>query len=176
TLTNMASVSWLEFGTSSSATFGLTTDQQGLLNTIASTAIAPGIQTLARLALFQMVPPRIALQNHIAWQATLPPAICSSSSQPATGNPVIWLFPDTLVLQLDQLSSPALYEIAVATHQDPNQPVTAKQADCYACATIVDFTISLPVTDGSVSSVSNAYIINGADDVGATLLDRKRVV
>jgi LysM repeat protein len=170
TMTNSAGASWLNFGGAGSATFGLTTGQQDLLNTVETTQLAPGIQTLSRLALFQMTPPRIALQNHIAWQATVPPVMCSSSSQPATGNPVLWTFPDSLVTQLDQLTAPALYELVVATHQDPSQPVTVNQAGCYAWATIVDFTISLPVTDGSASSISNAYIIEGADDTGAALL------
>ena len=171
TLTNNAGAPWLNFGGAASATFGLTASQQTLAGEIASTALQTNVETLTRLSLFQMVPPRLVLQNQIAWQAAVPPAGCLSSSS-ATGNPAIWLFPDSLVQQVEALTGPALYEVVVAKHSNPDQPVTADQADCYAWATIVDFNISLPTTDGEATSVSNAYVIEGADDTGASLLQQ----
>ncbi len=169
TLTNNAGAPWLSFAGQTSATFALTADQQQMAADIASTALQTNVQTLTRLSLFQMVPPRLVLQNHIAWQAAVPPAGCLSS---ATGNPAIWLFPDSLVEQVEALTAPALYETVVAKHTGPDQPVSADQASCYAWATIVDFNVSLPVTDDNATSIANAYVIEGADDTGAALLQQ----
>ncbi|MGA7730228.1 MAG: LysM peptidoglycan-binding domain-containing protein, partial [Chloroflexia bacterium] len=175
TLQNKAGVGWLTFGGSGSLTFGLTQDQQTLLGNISSTQLQHGIQSLNRLALFQMVPPRIALQEHVAWQAALIAKGCFSG-QAATGNPSIWLFPDSLILQIQNAATsddaPLFYETMIAGHQDPNAPVTSTEANCYAWATIVDIGISLPATNGPSPSVSNAYVVEGADDVGADLLQQ----
>jgi LysM repeat protein len=175
TLQNKAGVGWLTFGGSSSLTFGLTQDQQTLLSNISSTQLQHGIQSLNRLALFQMVPSRIALQEHVVWQAALLAKGCFSG-QAATGNPSIWLFPDSLILQIQNAATndhaPLFYETMIAGHQDPNAPVTSTEANCYAWATIVDIGISLPATNGPSPSVSNAYVVEGADDVGAALLQQ----
>jgi LysM repeat protein len=172
TLQNDAGVSWLNFSGQGSTSFGLTADQQTMLSEIATTPLDPQIETLTRLSLFQMVPPRIALQEHITWQAAVRPSGCLGGGA-VTGNPSIWLFPDPLVLQIEASSAatpgtPLLYEVVVSKHTDPSKPVTAEQAGCYAWGTVVDFTVSLPTT--SDPSVANAYVIGGADDVGAELL------
>ncbi|MBI3422134.1 MAG: LysM peptidoglycan-binding domain-containing protein [Acidobacteria bacterium] len=175
TLANAASVPWLQINGAASATFGLTADQQTLIGTIANSPIAPRVETLTRLALYQMTPPRLALQNHIAWQAAVLPGGCLSSGGVA-GNPSLWLFPDSLVQQLAaanaQNSTALLYELVAAKHHDPSQPVTADEANCYAWATIVDVEIALPATDQPTPAVANAYVINGADDTGAALLQQ----
>jgi LysM repeat protein len=174
TLTNGTSASWLSFsGGGSNMSFGLTDDQAGLLGKIIAGQIARLQQQPLRMSLFQMVPPRTALQDRIAWQAaTLPPGTLSSSGA-ATGHPSIWLFPDSLVLQIEaatQQPSPALYEVVAAKHHDPSQAMTADQVASYAWATIIDIAISLPQTDGDPPSVANCYVVNGADDTGAALL------
>lgn len=176
TLTNGSGASWLSFTSGvSSLNFGLTADQQGLLGKIVSGQLDPQMQPPVRLSLFQMVPPRIALQDHVAWQAaTLPPGTLSASGA-ATGHPSIWLFPDALVQQVAATAnqgSPALYELVAAKHYDPREAVSAEQVGSYAWATIVDVVISLPQTDGNAPSVANCYVINGADDVGADLLQQ----
>jgi LysM repeat protein len=175
TLNNKAGVGWLTFGGSGSLTFGLTQDQQTLLANISGTQLQHGIQSLNRLALFQMVPPRIALQEHVAWQAAEIVQGCFSG-QSATGNPSIWLFPDSLILQIQNAATnddaPLFYETMLSGHQDPNAPVSATEANCYAWATVVDIRISLPATDGPSPAVANAYVVEGADDVGADLLQQ----
>jgi LysM repeat protein len=175
TLANAANASWLQINGTGSATFGLTQDQQSLIETISSNPITPNVQTLTRLALYQMTPPRLALQNHIAWQAAVLPSGCLGSGG-VTGNPSLWLFPDSLVQQLAaanaQNSTALLYELVAAKHHDPSQPVTADEANCYAWATIVDVEIALPATDQPTPAVANAYVINGADDTGAALLQQ----
>ncbi len=175
TLADQAQVSWLQLNGSGSTTFGLTAGQQNLISAIAASPITPNVQTLTRLALYQMTPPRIALQHHIAWQAATLPGGCLSSGG-AAGNPSLWLFPDSLVQQIEQASAlntgRLLYELVAAKHHDPGQPVTAAEANCYAWATIVDFEIALPATGQPTPSVSNAYVVNGADDTGAALLQQ----
>ncbi|HYN84641.1 MAG TPA: LysM peptidoglycan-binding domain-containing protein [Pyrinomonadaceae bacterium] len=177
TLTNTAGASWLQLGTSGSVTLPLNQDQQNLMQIISETALDPGISTLTRLALFQMLPPRVALQNHIAWQAAVAPAGCLSTST-TTGNPSVWLFPDSLLQQLDsvatqqQSASTLLYEVVVAKHHAADQPVVAAQADCYAWATIIDFTVSPPVAESDAPSLANLYVVGGADDAGAATLQQ----
>lgn len=175
TLANAASASWLQINGTGSATFGLMQDQQSLIEKISSDPITPHVQTLTRLALYQMTPPRLALQNHIAWQAAALPGGCLGSGG-VTGNPSLWLFPDSLVQQLAaataQNSTALLYELVAAKHHEPSQPVTADEANCYAWATMVDVEIALPATDQPTPAVANAYVINGADDTGAALLQQ----
>jgi LysM repeat protein len=176
TLTNASAAPWLSFTSrGSSQSFGLTADQQDLLTKIVSGTLDPQMQLPVRMSLFQMVPPRTALQDHIAWQAaTLPPGTLSASGA-ATGHPSIWLFPDVLVRQVGATAnqaSPALYELVAAKHYDPSRPVAAERVASYAWATIVDVVISLPQTDGNAPSVANCYVVNGADDVGAGLLQQ----
>lgn len=175
TLANVAKASWLQLDGAASATFGLTQGQQNLISTIADSPVAPKVETLTRLALYQMTPPRLALQNHIAWQAAVLPSGCLGSGG-AIGNPSLWLFPDSLVQQLAaanaQNTTALLYELVAAKHHDPGQPVTANEANCYAWATIVDVEIALPATDQPTPAIANAYVINGADDTGAALLQQ----
>lgn len=176
TLANGAGVPWLTFSGSSSATFALTTEQQQMLSDVASTSLgAAGVAGATRLALYQMVPPRIALQNHIAWQAAALPGGCLSAGG-AAGNPSVWLFPDTLVQQINAAAAgttvPLLYELVTARHTDPEQPVTVAEASCYAWATLVNVTVSRPATDGAAPGAANACVIDGADDAGAALLQQ----
>jgi LysM repeat protein len=174
TLTNGSGAPWLSFSSGgSNLSFALTADQLDLLGKIVAGRIAALQQQPVRMSLFQMVPPRTALQDHIAWQAATLPAGTLSSSGAATGHPSIWLFPDALVLQIEattQQPTPALYELVAAKHHDPGQAMTADQVASYAWATIIDIDISLPQTDGDAPSVANCYVINGADDTGAALL------
>ncbi len=171
TLSNAAGVAWMNFSGASTLAFGLTSDQANLLNEIATTPLVPEIETLTRLSLFQMVPKRIVLQNHITWQAASAPPGCLASSI-TTGNPSLWLFPDSLVLQVEAAAAQgqALFETVAGRDVSAVQVNDAQQVGCYAWGTIVDFTVTLPSTDGESSSVSNAYVIGGADDAGAALL------
>jgi LysM repeat protein len=178
TLANAAGVQWLTLGGSGSEQiqFDLTTDEQQLFADLASTPLQANVETLTRLALYRMAPPRIALQTHIAWQAALPPAGCFPAGG-AAGNPSVWMFPDSLVVELEQtaVSNPGAllpYELVTAKHVQAGTPVTATEAGCYSWATLVNVTVSLPTTDGPAASVSNAYVVEGADDVGASLLQQ----
>jgi hypothetical protein len=182
TLVNNAAATWMQFngGTPGSTTpfqFPLIADQLTQANAIAADPFQPAPSELTRLALFQMVPPRIALQNHIQWQAAvLPPSFTSSGNTP--GNPGIWLFPDSLLLQLENAAPPPppfptlLYQVVVAKTTAADAPVVANPAQQYLWGTIVDFTISVPVTDGPSASLANTYVIGGADDTGAALLQQ----
>lgn len=171
TLANTADVTWMNFDGADTLTFGLTADQANLLDEIATTPLSPDIETLTRLALFQMLPKRIVLQNHIAWQAAVAPPGCLATSV-TTGNPSVWLFPDSLILQIEAAAAQgqALFETVAGRDVSAGQADDAQQVGCYAWGTIVDFTVTLPPTDGASSSVSNAYVIGGADDAGAALL------
>ncbi|MEZ4783418.1 MAG: LysM peptidoglycan-binding domain-containing protein [Candidatus Kapaibacterium sp.] len=175
TLKNQGNVSWLTFNSQSSTTFGLTTDQENLLNTVATTPLTPDIETLTRLALYQMVPSRIAILNHIAWQAAEMPELDKKAGG-GTGNPSIWLFPDDLILKIGEgtgstSASSLLYELVRATQTGPNT-LDTEQIATYAWGTVVNIPISLPVTDGPTPSTANTYVINGADDTGANLLQQ----
>ena len=178
TLTNTAGVSWLTLAgsTSQPLQFGLSASQQTLLTEIASTALSPGISSVSRLELFKLAPPRIVLQTHLAWQAALPPVGCFPARS-AAGVPSVWMFPDALVTALaDQQASNAaalLPQVLVtAKHVQADQPVVASEVGCYSWATLINFSVSLPVTDGSAASVANAYVVDGTDDTGAALLQQ----
>lgn len=179
TLTNTGQVPWLTLAGSASQPlqFGLSANQQTLLTNIATTALSPGIESVSRLELFQMAPPRIVLQTHLAWQAALPPVGCFPAAS-AAGGPSVWMFPDALVASLaDQQAANANTALSPqilvsAKHVQADQPVVATEAGCYSWATLVNFSISLPVTDGSAASVANAYVVDGADDTGAALLQQ----
>ncbi|HET6208966.1 MAG TPA: hypothetical protein VFD94_01210 [Jatrophihabitans sp.] len=178
TLTNTAGVSWLTLAGSASQPlqFGLSANQQTLLAEIAGTALAPAVNSVSRLELFQMAPPRIVLQTHLAWQAALPPVGCFPARS-AAGGPSVWMFPDALVAALadQQAANPTglLPQVLVtAKHVQADQPVVATEAGCYSWATLVNFNVSLPATDGSAASVANAYVVDGADDTGAALLQQ----
>jgi LysM repeat protein len=166
TFTLTSSVPWVTLALGAfPASFS--TDQTGqitLISKIDMSTVLSQFQTPTRMALFQMVPPRIAIQNFIPWQAAASPLSGSS-----TGSPTIWTFPDSLVNQVET-SSNTLYELVVARQGPPNSPVIANEAQSYAWATIVDFTITLPVTDGPAVSVANTYVVGGADVTGAQSL------
>jgi LysM repeat protein len=165
-----ATLAGAEFG---SVTLTPTPGDLQLFTDIASTPLDAGIETLTRLALFTMAPPRIALQAHVAWQAAVPPAGCFPAGA-AAGNPSVWMFPDSLIAELERPAAantgPLPYEVVTAKHTQPDAPVVATEAGCCSWATRVDFTVSLPVADGTAASLSNAYVVEGADDVGAELL------
>jgi LysM repeat protein len=174
TLANPGAASWVTFASGASAIFSLTDGESDLLEKIASTPLDPQMQQPERMALFRMVPPRMPLQNHVAWQAAVLPPGTLSGAGAATGNPSIWLFPDTLAAQIataaTQTASPLIYELVTAKRNVSDQAASASQARFYAWATIVDLVISLPESDGPAPSLANAYILDGADDIGAALL------
>ncbi|HEX6041107.1 MAG TPA: hypothetical protein VFZ20_23845, partial [Longimicrobium sp.] len=174
TLTNTPDVPWLRLNGGASLSFTLTADQQALLDTVATTAVDPQLSGTSRLALFQMVPPRVALQNHVTWQAAAAPLACEGGGG-VTGSPSVWMFPDALVTQITAAAaagSDMLYELVTARHTDPGQGVDATEAGCYGWGTRVDFTVSLPVTDGPAPAAANAVVVGGADDTGAALLQQ----
>lgn len=172
TLANSAGAAWLTLAGSTSATFQPTADQVKLLQDVAWTAVTPDMDAPARLALYRMAPPRIALPQHVAWQAASRPPGCLTTAA-TTGNPSIWPFPDALVLQLRRdadAHEALLYQPVVARHHDSAQPITPDAVGCYAWATIVELTVTRPQTDGAAASVADAYVVEGADDAGAALL------
>jgi len=178
TLTNQAQVPWLTLAGSSSAPlqFGLSANQQNLLADIATTPLRPEIGAVTRLELFQLAPPRIVLSTHLAWQAALPPVGSYPAGAPA-GAPSLWLFPDalanTVAAQQAGNGSALLPQILVsAKHVQADQPMAAAEPSAYSWATLVNFTVSLPQTDGPAVSVSNAYVVDGADDTGAARLQQ----
>lgn len=172
TLTANGTVPPVTLGNGSSVSFGLTQNELALLATIAATPLDAPTAKPTRLALYQMTPPRTQLQNHITWQIAKLPA--SGPLASTNGNPSIWLFPDGLITQLESLGAQntgaLLYELVVMQQGAADTATTAPQVNPYAWAAIVDFTISLSVTDGSSPGVANAYVVGGADDAGAALL------
>lgn len=176
TLTNTEKASWIVSAPDTELTelqFGLTADQLTLISEIASTPFNPQIETLTRLELFQMVPPRFSLQKHLNWQAAaLPAGSCISTTSQATGGPTIWIFPDSLVSKLSSSTDESLkYQIVVGTHEDASQSMVISDVKCYNWATMLDLTISLPPgEDGLSPSTANTYIMLGADQNGRDLL------
>ncbi|MFL6137132.1 MAG: LysM peptidoglycan-binding domain-containing protein [Frankiaceae bacterium] len=195
TLTSSAP-GWVTAGGQTSTTFGLSAAEQAMLTTFATTPLDPQVQAVGRLALYQMTPPRIVLGEHVAWQAgetvplgTVPAAKLAlralqaggaagggaaapmaPPAAPPTGNPVVWPFPDPLLAEVSAIAAPSRYEVVVARHHDPDRAVAATQATRYSWATVVNIEIALPVTDGPTPSTAAAYVVNGADDTGAALL------
>jgi len=175
TLTNTEKASWIISSPDTPLTelqFVLTEDQVTLINDMATTAFDPSIQTLARMELFQMVPPRFTLQTHLSWQAAaLPASSCISSAAQATGGPTIWLFPDSLISQLSDNTDSLQYQIVAGTHPEASKPMVISDVGCYNWATMLDLTISLPPGQGTPpASISNTYIMLGADQNGRDLL------
>lgn len=173
TLTNTEQASWIISTEGTKLTelqFGLSADQLTLLNDVATGVFDPQIQTLTRLELFQMVPPRFSLQKHFQWQAaSLPQSSCISSASQATGGPSIWLFPDSLIDKL--IGGGSLnYEVVIGTNVDQTRPMVIADAQCYNWATMLNVTVSLPPDQSSAQSIANTYILVGADENGRELL------
>lgn len=187
TLTSSAP-QWVGSSGTAALTFALSDAEQQSLVSMAGTALNPQIQSIGRLALFQLTPPRIVLGDHLTWQAgedvplgSVPAAkqsvrrlaaTLAGQAAPPIGNPVIWSFPDTLLAQVSKLNAPARYEVVLAKHADPATAVSATQAARYSWATVVNLEVSLPITDGPTPSVQSAYVVTGADDTGAALLQQ----
>jgi len=175
-IANEQAESWIGIDPKTPLQFSLTANQQKQLEDVDGTTLDTTAKP-ERLALFQMVPPRTALQNQIPWQASVAPVITTSDetgSTPATGTPTVWLFPNALLKEITdaaaQNAAPLLYELVEGRHTDPNKPVTTSEVGCYAWGTIVDFTITLPVVEGSAPAIANAYVVGSADDAGAATL------
>ncbi len=173
TLTNTEQASWIISTDGTKLTelqFGLSQDQLTLLNDVATGVFDPQIQTLARLELFQMVPPRFSLQKHFQWQAaSLPQSSCISQASQATGGPSLWLFPDSLIDKLTGGGS-LNYEVVIGTNVDQTKPMVIADAECYNWATMLNVTVSLPPDSSSSQSIANTYILVGADENGRELL------
>lgn len=152
--------------------FGLSADQVTLIDELAATALTPSVESLTRLALYQMTPARTALQQHIQWQAAVPPALaCSAPVAQAAGGPGLWPFPDALVTRLATAAAPLQYELVVGTHQDATAPIVTAGAGCYTWATVLNLTIGrLPVEGTPPAAVANGVALVGADQDGQDLL------
>jgi LysM repeat protein len=158
---------WMKLGTGgSSLSYPLNEEERGLLSKVASTSPEPEIQTATRLALLQMLPTRTALRRQIAWQAAQPPLAGGGA-----GNPSLWTFPEHLIEAIVGAhgDSPLLYEVAAIANALPDKAV---ELGSYAWATLVDLTISLPQVKGDAPAAANAYVVEGADDTGANLLQQ----
>jgi LysM repeat protein len=175
TIQNSDPVSWILSGSGDEFTemqIDLSAYQQ-LISELADTPLDPQIQSLTRLELFQMAPPRFTLQQQMHWQAALlPSSPCFGRSAQATGGPSLWLFPDALITHLTSGADEDLkYELVVGTHQDATVPMVISDVSCYNWATIVNLTISLPQVDGSTPpAIANSYVMLGADENGRELL------
>lgn len=164
TLSKGSGAGWLQLGSEgSSISYPLSEEERKLLSEIAATPVEPEVQTATRLALFQMLPTQTALRRQIDWQAAQPPL-----PAPGAGNPSIWTFPEQLVEAVADGAKP-LYEMAVMANAFPGKTT---ELGSYRWATLVDLEISLPQVQGSAPAVANAYVVEGADDTGAMLLQQ----
>ncbi len=176
TLARNAGARWLDPGGAGAdpVMFGLTDGQRTMLTQIAGTPLEPGIEDVSRLPLFQLAPPRVVLQTHLAWQAaSVPPSLGTAA---AAGNPSVWMFPDALVSELEQAAARALapspHQLVMARHLQADQPAVTAEVPRYAWATLVNLTLSLPLAADATPSAAGSYIVDGADDTGAALLWR----
>jgi hypothetical protein len=176
TLAETAGVPWITLDGSGDKplTYALTDDERAMFAEVATTPVPDDLQTLTRLELFRMAPPRVALAQHLAWQAAVVPVRVAPAGA-AAGNPSVWTFPDTLIAEIERTTrandgAPLEYELVTAKHTQAGAPVSASDAERSAWATIVNITVSLPAVDGPAPSVSNACVLDGADDTGAELL------
>ncbi|MDT3395914.1 LysM peptidoglycan-binding domain-containing protein [Streptomyces sp. B1866] len=164
-----SNASWVATG-GASLDMPLTGDQRDLLADVAKTALQPGVRALGRLPLYAMTPRRVALPHRIEWQAARRPR--GTLAAAGVANPVIWPFPDTLRDAVADQAPPALFETVIARHHDPDQPVVVTRAAAYAWATAVDLEIALPAAAQPTPSAAAAYVMGGADDSGAALLQQ----
>lgn len=167
TLSKPASgVDWLTIGQGDSVTYPLSAEELKLLGEIATTALDPQLQTATRLALSRQLPTRSALQRRITWQAAAaPPGLLPAGG----GAPALWLFPEALLAAIagDPKRPPLLYELGAESGAAPG---TAPELQSYTWATLIDLTISRPETSGAAPAIADAYVVEGADDTGAALL------
>ncbi len=159
-------VDWLTIGQGASVTYALSAEELKLLGEIAVTTLEPQMQTATRLALARQLPTRTALQRRISWQAAAAPPVLLPA---AGGAPALWLFPEALVAAIagDPKRQPLLYELGV---ESGGAAGSAPELQSYAWATLVDLTISRPQTPGAAPAIADAYVVEGADDTGAALL------
>lgn len=160
-----SAATWLKLGSEgSSVSYPLSEKERTLLSEVATTPLEPEIQTATRLALLQMLPTRTALRRQIAWQAAPPPLAGGGA-----GNPSLWTFPEQLIEAIAAGAGTPLYEMAAMPNALPDK---VAELGSYAWGTLVDLAISLPQVEGSAPAAANAYVVEGADDTGAKLLQQ----
>jgi LysM repeat protein len=160
---------WLQLDGGDSVSYELDAKEQTLLGEIAGQRLVPEVQTATRLALLRMLPTRTALARRIVWQAAAPPPGCSPPG--GAGNPALWLFPEQLSEAIggEPRHGTLLYELALRANAIPDQ---ATELGAYRWATLVDLAISRPELPGEAPAAANSYVVEGADDTGADLLQQ----
>ena len=146
----------------------LTSDELSLSSSLSGLQPS-GAVALYRLPLFNNTPTRYTLQKHMPWQASqIPPFLGSAGS---AGGPTVWMFPDPLIAALDGAQDPNLrYGVFVGIHESANQPMTINPAKNFAWGTLININVQkIPGASGQAGA-ANAYLLNGADQVGQDLL------
>jgi LysM repeat protein len=164
-------VSWLPVP--QTLRFGLTPDQINVIAELAGATFTPAVG-LDALPLFRLASARFTLQKHIAWQpAVLPAGVAFEPlGQNVAGNPDLWLFPDSLVEQLQQNGTPQPpYTIAIGTHENADG-MTVSNAQFFAWATMLRFSVQqLPADEAGTPAAATILGVVGTDDNGIALLD-----
>ena len=154
--------------------FGFTQDQINVIAELAAANFEAAGQPLA-LPLFRLASARFSLAKHIAWQPAIllnDPVFEPADNPNVTGSPDLWLFPDSLVeqLQKDGAAQPP-YTIAVGTHENADG-MTVTNPRFYTWATILRLSVQqLPADQSATPAAATILSVVGTDDNGIALLD-----
>lgn len=164
-------VSW--FSLPQTLSFGFTQAQLDVIAELKAASFTAPVE-LAPLPLFRLTAARSTLQKHLSWQ---PAALTGSEVfDPATignvaGNPDLWLFPESLVTQLQQAENPPPCTVAVGTHENADG-MTVNPARAFAWATMLRVTVQrLPSDEAATPAAATLVEMIGTDDNGVALLD-----
>lgn len=169
TVNNDGGVSWISFGTGNQdLTLTLSADELTLSNGLKG-LVLDGNVALFRLPLFNNTPYRYTISQHSAWQAAQVPACLGAGA--ASGGPSLWMFPDTLIQELESAQDPnQRYGLYVGVQEEGNRPMEINPVKSYAWATMINVDVQkIPDSDQSPGA-ANAYMVAGADEVGQDLL------
>ena len=154
--------------------FGFTEDQINVIAELAAANFESAGEPLA-LPLFRLASARFSLPKHIAWQPAVllnEPVFEPANNPNVTGNPDLWLFPDSLVgqLQKDGAAQPP-YTIAVGTHENADG-MTVTNPQFYTWATMLRLSVQqLPADQAGTPAAATILSVVGTDDNGVALLD-----
>ena len=119
------------------------------------------------LPLFRSVPRRYTLQKSIHWQSAVAPALpgLTAQNQPASWQPTLWLFPDTLSERLAREPSAAFELVTGRMFKDPLMKTAP--VSFYMWGTLIAFDVRrISATKDSATLMPNTYEVLGADDNG----------
>jgi LysM repeat protein len=141
-----------------------------------SVTFAPQILTPpAPLPLFNEVPVKYALHNHIHWQNAAPfslPGVNEPNGGGRTGEPSIMFYPETLIDKISDPSQPEhRYRLGMQTDPINAFAGAAPGIKSYAWATMIKIDVRQPIEGESANTaIPNGCIVLGADEPGRDAL------